>query len=39
MPTGIQPYAANVFTQKTLTGSFVVRNKFLQKLLVKKSRQ
>ena len=30
---GIEPYAANVFTHKTLTGSFVVRNKFLQKLL------
>ncbi|MCV3769141.1 MAG: ribonucleoside-diphosphate reductase subunit alpha [Wolbachia pipientis] len=34
---GIEPYAANVFTQKTLTGSFVVRNKFLQELLVKKN--
>nr|CAL29480.1 ribonucleoside-diphosphate reductase alpha chain [Wolbachia endosymbiont of Onchocerca volvulus] len=34
---GIEPYAANVFTQKTLTGSFVVRNKFLQKLLAKKN--
>ena len=33
---GIEPYAANVFTQKTLTGSFVVRNKFLQKLLAEK---
>ncbi|KJV65428.1 MULTISPECIES: ribonucleoside-diphosphate reductase subunit alpha [Ehrlichia] len=30
---GIEPYAANVFTHKTLTGSFIVRNKFLQKLL------
>ncbi len=35
---GIEPYAANVFTQKTLTGSFVVRNKFLQKLLAEKNR-
>ncbi|WP_333023976.1 ribonucleoside-diphosphate reductase subunit alpha [Wolbachia endosymbiont of Pentidionis agamae] len=34
---GIEPYAANVFTQKTLTGSFVVRNKFLQKLLAEKN--
>ncbi len=30
---GIEPYAANVFTQKTLSGSFVVRNKHLKKLL------
>ncbi|UWI83176.1 ribonucleoside-diphosphate reductase subunit alpha [Wolbachia endosymbiont of Howardula sp.] len=34
---GIEPYAANVFIQKTLTGSFVVRNKFLQILLAKKN--
>ncbi len=34
---GIEPYAANVFTQKTLTGSFVVRNKFLQRLLEQKN--
>ncbi|WP_339047185.1 ribonucleoside-diphosphate reductase subunit alpha [Candidatus Mesenet endosymbiont of Phosphuga atrata] len=33
---GIEPYAANVFTQKTLTGSFTVRNKFLQRLLAQK---
>ncbi|MGN7678377.1 MAG: ribonucleoside-diphosphate reductase subunit alpha [Anaplasma sp.] len=33
---GIEPYAANVFTHKTLTGSFVVRNKFLQRLLESK---
>ncbi len=33
---GIEPYAANVFTQKTLSGSFVVRNKFLKKLLIEK---
>jgi ribonucleoside-diphosphate reductase alpha chain len=30
---GIEPYAANSFTQKTLTGSFTVRNKHLKKLL------
>lgn len=33
---GIEPYAANSFTQKTLTGSFVVRNKNLVKLLEEK---
>ncbi len=33
---GIEPYAANVFTQKTLSGSFVVRNKYLKKLLIEK---
>lgn len=33
---GIEPYAANVFTQKTLSGSFVVRNKYLKKLLAEK---
>jgi ribonucleoside-diphosphate reductase alpha chain len=33
---GIEPYAANSFTQKTLTGSFVVRNKNLKKLLEEK---
>ena len=30
---GIEPYAANSFTQKTLSGSFNVRNKHLKKLL------
>lgn len=30
---GIEPYAANSFVQKTLTGSFNVRNKHLVKLL------
>ncbi len=30
---GIEPYAANSFTQKTLSGSFTVRNKNLAKLL------
>jgi ribonucleoside-diphosphate reductase alpha chain len=33
---GIEPYAANSFTQKTLSGSFVVRNKNLEKLLESK---
>ena len=30
---GIEPYAANSFTQKTLSGSFTVKNKSLVKLL------
>ncbi len=33
---GIEPYAANSFTQKTLTGSFTIRNKHLKKLLAEK---
>lgn len=33
---GIEPYAANSFVQKTLTGSFNVRNKNLEKLLATK---
>ena len=33
---GIEPIAANVFLQKTLSGSFTVRNRHLQKLLAKK---
>ncbi len=33
---GIEPYAANVFVQKTLSGSFSVRNKHLDKLLTEK---
>ncbi len=33
---GIEPYAANSFTQKTLTGSFTVRNKHLKKMLAAK---
>lgn len=32
---GIEPYAANVFNQKTLSGSFVVKNKYLAKVLAK----
>ncbi len=30
---GIDPFPANVFTQKTLSGSFVVKNKYLLNLL------
>lgn len=33
---GVEPYAANSFTQKTLTGSFTVRNKHLKKLLAER---
>jgi ribonucleoside-diphosphate reductase alpha chain len=33
---GIEPFAANSFVQKTLTGSFNVRNKYLEKLLASK---
>jgi ribonucleoside-diphosphate reductase alpha chain len=33
---GIEPYAANSFVQKTLTGSFNVRNKHLTRLLEEK---
>jgi len=35
---GIEPFAANSFTQKTLTGSFNVRNKNLVKLLIQKGK-
>lgn len=35
---GIEPYAANSFTQKTLSGSFTVRNKHLLRLLTEKGR-
>jgi len=34
---GIEPYAANSFVQKTLSGSFNVRNKHLEKLLEQKN--
>jgi ribonucleoside-diphosphate reductase alpha chain len=34
---GVEPYAANSFTQKTLTGSFSVRNKHLEVLLESKN--
>ena len=33
---GIEPIAANVFLQKTLSGSFAVRNRHLQKLLAQR---
>ena len=33
---GIEPYNSNAYTQKTLTGSFNVRNKHLKKLLQQK---
>jgi ribonucleoside-diphosphate reductase alpha chain len=33
---GIEPIAANVFLQKTLSGSFSVRNRHLQRLLAQK---
>ncbi|WEQ56504.1 ribonucleoside-diphosphate reductase subunit alpha [Komagataeibacter nataicola] len=35
---GIEPIAANVFLQKTLSGSFTVRNRHLDKLLTSKGR-
>jgi ribonucleoside-diphosphate reductase alpha chain len=35
---GIEPIAANVFLQKTLSGSFTVRNRHLQKLLAGRGR-
>ena len=35
---GIEPIAANVFLQKTLSGSFTVRNRHLQKLLAERGR-
>jgi ribonucleoside-diphosphate reductase alpha chain len=33
---GIEPFVSNAYTHKTLSGSFPVRNKYLQKLLVAK---
>lgn len=35
---GIEPYNANTFTQKTLTGSFNVKNKHLTRLLKEKNK-
>ena len=35
---GVEPFAANSFTQKTLTGSFTVRNKNLKELLAEKGK-
>ena len=36
---GIEPIAANVFLQKTLSGSFTVRNRHLQRVLAEKGRE
>ena len=33
---GVEPYAANSFVQKTLSGSFMVKNKYLTRLLEEK---
>ena len=33
---GIEPYISNAYTQKTLSGSFAVKNPWLDKLLIKK---
>jgi ribonucleoside-diphosphate reductase alpha chain len=35
---GIEPYNSNAYTQKSLTGSFNMRNRFLQELLDKKGK-
>ena len=35
---GIEPYVANAFTHKTLSGSFAVRNKYLTALLEEKNK-
>jgi ribonucleoside-diphosphate reductase alpha chain len=35
---GIEPIAANVYNHKTLSGSFIVRNPYLQKILAKHGR-
>ena len=35
---GIEPSAANVYNHKTLSGSFVVRNPYLEKVLAQKGR-
>ncbi|MCQ8239823.1 ribonucleoside-diphosphate reductase subunit alpha [Rhizosaccharibacter radicis] len=35
---GIEPISANVFLQKTLSGSFTVRNRHLRRLLIEKGR-
>ena len=34
----IEPIPANIYTHKTLSGSFIVKNPYLQKLLAKKSK-
>jgi ribonucleoside-diphosphate reductase alpha chain len=35
---GIEPIPANIYTHKTLSGSFAVRNPYLERLLVEKDR-
>src|SRR4030095_9092580 len=35
---GIEPSAANVYNHKTLSGSFVVRNPYLEKMLEQKGK-
>jgi ribonucleoside-diphosphate reductase alpha chain len=35
---GIEPIPANIYTHKTLSGSFAVRNPYLEKVLVEKDR-
>jgi ribonucleoside-diphosphate reductase alpha chain len=35
---GIEPIPANIYTHKTLSGSFIVKNKYLEKLLIEKSK-
>ena len=32
----VEPYRANAYVQKTMSGSFLVKNKYLEKLLEKK---
>ena len=34
----IEPIPANIYTHKTLSGSFIVKNKYLEKLLAEKSK-
>ncbi len=34
----IEPIPANIYTHKTLSGSFIVKNKYLEKLLVEKAK-
>jgi ribonucleoside-diphosphate reductase alpha chain len=34
---GIEPFVANAYTQKTLSGSFTVKNKYLKELLASKN--
>ena len=35
---GIEPIPANIYTHKTLSGSFSIRNPYLEKLLIEKSK-